>query len=77
MKSQNGYGVRKTIAIMSMIVLSAVALYCLVTGSAIPDSIQAIITSFVGYIGYYFGKSTALDAPNDSDGGSSQNDFGK
>jgi len=53
--------VRKIIAIMAMFTLVFIVVFCLVTEYEIPQTIQPIITLFGGFIGYYFGKSTALE----------------
>lgn len=58
------WGIRKIIAIVCIAILSVVVLICLFTGKEIPQSINNIISAFIGYIGYYFGKSTALDTPS-------------
>jgi len=52
---------RKTIALASMAVLAFVVLYGMIKCVDIPDTINSVVIALVGYIGYYFGKSTALD----------------
>ena len=52
---------RKIISILCMAVLAFVTVFCLVTGSEIPASVNAVTTAFIGFIGYYFGKSTAIE----------------
>lgn len=56
--------VRKTIAILAIVILAFVVVYCLATGADIPEKVQSILTAFVGFLGYYFGKSTALEQQN-------------
>ena len=44
-----------------MLVLAFVTIFCLAAGKEIPQSVDSLLTAFIGFIGYYFGKSTALD----------------
>lgn len=55
---------RKLVSLIAIVVLAFVVIYCLITGREIPQSANSIITAFIGFLGYYFGKSTALDSPN-------------
>lgn len=57
------WGIRKIITIVSITVLAFVVVFCLIGSVDVPDSVNAIIMALIGYIGYYFGKSTALDEP--------------
>ena len=52
---------RKIISIICSLVLAFMVVFCLVTNRDIPQSINAVTTSFIGFIGYYFGKSTAIE----------------
>lgn len=54
---------RKLISLLAILVLSFVVIYCIITGRDIPQSVNSIITAFIGFLGYYFGKSTALENP--------------
>ncbi|MBC7765827.1 MAG: hypothetical protein H7Y41_05020 [Hyphomonadaceae bacterium] len=56
---------RKTIALISIAVLTFVVIYCILTRKEIPQSSMTIITAMIGYIGYYFGKATALEMPKE------------
>jgi hypothetical protein len=57
----NPWGTRRLIALISMCILAFVSVYSMVTGKDMPPSAHTIVTALIGYIGYYFGKSTALD----------------
>lgn len=56
--------VRKIIALSSMATVIFVLVYSVVTKTEITDSSHGLLTILTGYIGYYFGKSTALDRPD-------------
>ena len=58
---------RKLISLLSTVLLIFVAAYCVVTNHEMAPGASAIVTSMVGWIGYYYGKSTALETPNKDD----------
>jgi hypothetical protein len=51
---------RKTIALSISAAYILFSGYCIITGSSLPDTFVAIVGLIIGY---YFGKSTALDIP--------------
>ena len=55
--------VRKIIALGSFAVMAIVVLVCMFRGIEVPPSVNAIITIMAGWIGFYYGKSTALEGP--------------
>lgn len=59
--------VRKIIALSSMATVIFVLVYSVITKTEITDSSHGLLTILTGYIGYYFGKSTALDRPDKDD----------
>ena len=61
------FSARKVIALLAMVTLIFLVIYCTIKGVDIPNNINGIIIAFVGWIGYYFGKSTALDNPQGAD----------
>lgn len=50
---------RKTIALVMSIAYILFTAYALITGKNVPDTFIAIVGSIIGY---YFGKSTALES---------------
>ncbi|MDR0930431.1 MAG: hypothetical protein LBM38_01610 [Clostridiales bacterium] len=48
---------RKIVSVLSMCVLVFVAIYGYLNG----NNVDTVITAFISWIGYYFGKSTALE----------------
>lgn len=52
--------VRKTIALAMTAAYIVFTGYCIVTGKTIPQEFVAIVGPVIGY---YFGKSTALEMP--------------
>jgi len=56
------FKVRKTVAIISICVLSIIALfgfiYCLVNKLELSMTVGSIITFMIGFLGYYAGQST-------------------
>jgi len=57
----NPWGTRRLISLISIGILGFVVVYCLVFEKTIPQEINAILTAFIGFIGYHFGKSTVQD----------------
>ena len=53
--------IRKVICFICIITLAFSVGFCLVTGREIPPTANTIITALIGFVGYYFGKSTALE----------------
>jgi len=55
------FSTRKFVSIVSIGVLAFTSIYCTVMNVDIPSSANMIVSSLIGFVGYYFGKSTALD----------------
>jgi hypothetical protein len=53
--------VRKTIALGMAAAYILFTGFCILTGKDLPNSFTIIVGSIIGF---YFGKSTALDSPN-------------
>lgn len=56
---------RKKIAMIGAFLLVFVASWTMIAQVEIPSTTSIIITAFIGWIGYYFGKSTAQDHSKD------------
>ena len=61
------WGTRKIISLAAMAVLVFVVVFVALTSTSLPPQADVIITACIGWIGYYFGKSTALDGAGKED----------
>jgi|GEM_PF-6945948 len=60
----NTMGTRTIVTLVSILIIGVIAVITTITGNEVPESARMIITALMTFVGYYFGKSTALDMPS-------------
>ena len=60
----NNIGTRTVVTLVSILIIGVIAVITTITGSEVPETTRMIIAALMTYVGYYFGKATALDVPS-------------
>ena len=60
----NNVGTRTIVTLVSILIIGVIAVITTITGNEVPESTRMIVTALMTFVGYYFGKSTALDVPS-------------